>query len=149
MFSDRKRWAKLGIALMVLVASGIYHNINRFDGGAGPSYYDLHFWKKSNRTICLQNVKISHNEEQFLAVTRHTTLKLLNLPESVQEDCTGDYAIQGTMIPENSLIVERIRRKHSRFLKLAYSAVTAISIGFLFLLIFRFSPKGFYPRKSF
>lgn len=149
MFSDRQRRVKLGIALTVLVASGIFHNINWVDGGTGSSSYDLRLMLKSRRTICLQNVKISCNGEQFLAVTRDTTLKLLNLPKSVQKDCTGDYAIQGTMIQGNALNIERIRRKHSKFLKVVYSIITAIYIGFLFLRIFRISSKGFYPKKPF
>ena len=147
LFSDNKRWAKLGLAFMIVVTSGIYYNMNRSGEYAGLKSYGLYLEEKSGKSICLQNVKISRNDEQFLTITRHKAMKLLNLPESVQEDCTGDYAIKGKITNGNYMVVESIRRKKPRIVKLTCSVATALIICPLFFLFFRISSKGFFPRQ--
>ena len=148
LFSDYLRWVKFGLAFMIVVAYGIYYNMNRSGEFAGLNSYGLYLEEKSNGNICLQIVKIIRKDGQLLAVTRNREFNLLNLPESVQNNFLGDYAIRGKIVKENYLIIESIRGKHSRFLKLAVSSITATIICILFFVFFRLSSKGFLPKPT-
>ena len=149
LFSDNKRWAKIGLAFIIIMVSGIYYNIHRSRGYTGLDSSVLLNEVKSygNGSLCLQQVKIKQEGERFFAITHTMNYSLLNLPETVQKNYAGDYAIRGKIKSENHLIVETIRRKNARFLKLASSMLTALIICLLFFMFFRMTPKGISPKR--
>ena len=148
MFSDSHRWIKFGSVLTVLIVSGIYHNINLADIEACPENYHSVLVDSPDGSVCLSNVKIEIRDGRHLAVTRHNTVILLNLPEVIQQQYSGDFAIKGTLTHDNHLMVEKIRKKHSQILKIIASSITALIVCSLFFLSFRISRKGFIPRTS-
>jgi len=150
LFSDNKRWAKIGLAFIIIMVFGIYYNIHRSRGYTGLDSSVLLNEVKSygNGSLCLQQVKIKQEGKRFLAVTRNMKYTILNLPEIVQKNVSGDYAIRGRIIKGNHLIVETIRRKNARFLKLASSMLTALIICLLFFMFFRITPTGFSPKNT-
>jgi len=150
LFSDNKRWAKIGLAFIIIMVFGIYYNIHRSRGYTGLDSSVLLNEVKSygNGSLCLQQVKIKQEGKRFLAVTRNMKYTILNLPEIVQKNVSGDYAIRGRIIKGNHLIVETIRRKNARFLELASSMLTALIICLLFFMFFRITPTGFSPKNT-
>ena len=150
LFSDHKRWVKIGLSFIVIMVSGIYYNSNRSKGYAGRDSAALSTEVNSpeHGNLCLQQVKIEREGNLFFAVTRKNKYTLLNLPEIVKKNVSGDYAIRGRIVKGNYLIVESIRRKHSRFLKLTVSCITATIICPLFFVFFRLTPTGFSPKNT-
>ena len=148
MFSDRQRLIKIGLALIIVIASGAYYNLKRPASDSDMNPYLSNIEKNANRFVCLQNVRIKPGEGQFFVMIRNRKMHLFNLPESVQRDFIGDFAIRGRITYDNHLRVEKIHRKHSRFLKLVYSIIAAMIVCSLFFVFFRLNRNGFTPKDA-
>ena len=148
MFSDRYRWIKIGMALVIIIAAGAYYNLKRTASHSDMSPYQSRTEKNANRSICLQNVRIKRGEGQFFVVIRNRKIPLFNLPESVQRVFVGDFAILGKITNDNHFLVEKIHRKQSRLLKMVYSIMAAIAVCYLFLVFFRLNREGFCPKET-
>ena len=148
MLSDYYRFFKIGLAMAAVILFGSYYNMNRPEAFSDLGYYYMGIDKNSHRFVCFSNVKIDREEGQFLAVTRNGKIPLLDLPQYVQLDYTGDFAIKGSFSDKNQFLVERVRRKYSRLLKITSSIITALIVCPLIFVFFRVSKKGFLPKNE-
>ena len=148
MLTNRLRRFKIGISLVALIAGGIFHNGNEAGDPFRFDSYDQVSGSEFERVICLSNVGLQREEGKLFAVRPKRHILLLNLPESVHSDWSGNFAIKGRLIVPNRLVVEKIRRKHPRILKLTCSVVTALVACSLFFIFFRIMHRGITSKTG-
>ncbi len=145
MFSDEHKLLKSGICFVVLLFSGVFYHFNRFESISNKYSATL----TVGSSICIFNAEIHRNaSNEFAAVKKGKKFRILKLPDSITENPQGEFAIKGYLTNRNVLVVEAIRRQFPRFYKLLYSGITALGIGSLFFVYFRFRKGYFLPKET-
>ena len=133
--------------MVFLVASGLFYQAVKSTDPADALIRCAGAETAFSGSICLPSVKIEREMDLFLAVTPRVRIGLSDLPEQVQQNIFGDFSIKGRISQRNRLTVDKIRRKGSRTVKLACSAVTALIGISMFFFFFDPKPGGFAPRE--
>ena len=145
MFSDEHKLLKLGICFVILILCGIFYHFNRFKSISDRYSATL----TVGSSICIFNAEIHRiSSNEYVSVKKGKRFKILELPDSIAGDPQGEFAIKGYLTGRNVLVVEAIRRQFPRFYKLLYSGITALGIGALFFVYFRFRKGYFLPKET-
>ena len=147
MFSDQYKYLKILVYMLVLILCGIYFNLN--SPQKMPGIVNINGLQAAScmDEVCFYNVKILLKNGKYYMKNRYKEIEIKDFPVIAGQNLLGEYAIRGSINKEGNLRIEKIRRKYPRFYKLLYSGITALCVGALFFVHFRYSKKGFIPKR--
>ena len=120
LFSDRFKWIKISIALIVVVMAGNYYHQNVASVLNSRKYLENLFKNQGPFEICLYGVKIRKTDKLhyfgFFVNKATNLIELKNLPQFVKINPKKTYEMKGKMIDRSFIEVkESTKRNPNKF----------------------------------